>query len=99
MVSSEMLELHREWRKVYYPCDNGVHVMDPDGEFGGVTVRNFPRADLTLFRELSSAGEGDDFDLICDFYERGELIEIAVIRRQDLALIERRLAVKGGDHE
>lgn len=99
MVSVEMRELHREWRKVYYPCDNGVHVMDPDGEFGGVTVRNFPRADLSAFRELSSAGEGDDFDLVCDLFEDGELIDNVMIRRQDLALIERRLAAKGGEHE
>lgn len=78
--------------RVYVPCETGVHVLDPEGEFGGVTVQNFPGADLSVFNELSSAGEGDDFDLLCDLHQDGELIDTAVIRRQDLALIERRLA-------
>lgn len=81
----------RRWMTLYRPCENGVHVLDPEGEFGGVTVQNFPGVDLTRFRELSSAGEGDDFDLLCDLHEDGNLIDTAVIRRQDLALIERRL--------
>lgn len=85
----------RAWLKAYCPCRDGVHVLDPnDEEFGGRTVQNFPGADLTAFQELSSAGEGDDFDLLCDFMEHGDIIENVTIRRQDLALIERRLAGK-----
>lgn len=86
-----LTENERRWMKLYRPCQNGVHVIDPDGEFGGVTVSNFPGVDLSVFRELSSAGEGDDFDLLCDLHQNGELIDVVTIRRQDLALIERRL--------
>ena len=88
---AETFEGYDRWLKLYRPCTNGVHVLDPDGEFGGVTVANFPGADLSIFRELSSAGEGDDFDLLCDLHQDGDLIDAQPIRRQDLALIERRL--------
>lgn len=85
-------EHYEKWIKAYCPCKNGVHVFDPDDdEFGGRTVQNFPGADLAIFNELSSAGDGDDFDLICDLMVDGDWIDTALIRRQDLALIERRL--------
>jgi hypothetical protein len=81
------------WRAEYHPCEDGVHVFQPEGgEFGGLTLRNFPGATLDVFRELSTAGEGDDFDLVCDLFEDGSVIEDVCIRRQDLELIERRLS-------
>lgn len=88
----------RRWLRLYTPCKTGVHVMDPEGEFGGVTVANFPDADLAVFREISSAGEGDDFDLLCDLYRDGDLLDTATIRRQDLALIERAILTYGADN-
>jgi len=78
---------------LFRPCENGVHVFAPEDEFGGVTVKNFPGADLAIFRQMSSAGDGDDFDLICDLHEGGDLIDCVVIRRQDLALIDRNLTL------
>lgn len=88
------------WRAEYHPCDNGVHVFQPEGgEFGGLTLRNFPGATLDVFRELSTAGEGDDFDLICDLVDGdGNIIDDVCIRRQDLELIERRLALTSEPH-
>lgn len=91
MAKKKIMEHDQRWQEVYFPCDNGVHVFDSDGEFGGVTVQNFPNKDLAVFRELSSAGEGDDFDLICDLFVAGEIIDNITIRRQDLALIERQM--------
>jgi hypothetical protein len=80
----------RRWQAEYHPCNNGVHVFQPEGgEFGGITLRNFPGASLDVFRELSTAGEGDDFDLLCDLFQDGDLMENVGIRRQDLAVIER----------
>jgi len=83
------------WKAEYHPCDNGVHVFQPEGgEFGGLTLQNFPGATLDVFRELSTAGDGDDFDLICDLFDGdGNIIDDVCIRRQDLELIERRLAL------
>ena len=83
------------WLKAYCPCENGAHVFDPDDqEFGGRTVRNFPGKDLTVFRELSSAGEGDDYDLTIDLMKGGESVDECFIRRQDLTLIEREIERK-----
>lgn len=93
-------EHYAAWCKAYYPCENGVHVFNPDDdEFGGRTVQNFPGADLSAFRSLSSAGDGDDFDLICDLQEDGFIIDNVMIRRQDLALIERALQSQEADDE
>lgn len=81
------------WRAEYHPCENGVHVFQPEGgEFGGITLKNFPNATLDIFREHSSAGEGDDFDLICDLMEDGSIVGDVLIRRQDLDIIERAIA-------
>lgn len=85
-------EAHARWRAVYHPCENGVHIFQPEGEFGGETVKNFPGVTLDVFRRLSSAGEGDDWDLLCDLMEDGSCIDDVPIRRQDLELIERELA-------
>lgn len=86
-------ETLRRWRAEYHPCENGVHIYQPEGgEFGGLTLRNFPGATLEVFRRLSSAGEGDDFDLICDLFAEGSVIDDVCIRRQDLEVIEREIA-------
>lgn len=82
----------RAWRAEYHPCDNGVHIFQPEGgRHGGLTVKNFPGATLDLFRELSTAGEGDDWDLLADLHVNGDLIDNVAIRRQDLSVIERAL--------
>jgi hypothetical protein len=81
------------WRAEYHPCENGVHVYQPEGgEFGGITVRNYPGATLAIFAEHSSAGEGDDYDLICDLVVDGSLVDDVCIRRQDLELIDRAIS-------
>lgn len=79
------------WMRMYRPCENGVHVaaLGEDIEFGGITVKNFPCADLSVFRECSTAG--DDWDLMADLMKDGAITEQCGIRRQDLAIIERRL--------
>lgn len=83
------------WRAEYHPCENGVSVFQPEGgEFGGLTVANFPGAPLDLFQRLSSAGPDDDFDLICDLYVDGEIVDGVCIRRQDLDLIRRSLIIQ-----
>jgi hypothetical protein len=80
------------WRAEYHPCETGVSIFQPEGgEFGGLTLRNFPGATLAPIMALSSAGEGDDFDLVCDLYVDGDLIDTLAIRRQDLAAVERAL--------
>ena len=85
----------RRWEAEYHPCDNGVHIFQPEGgEFGGLTLKNFPGETLDVFRSLSTAGEGDDFDLLCDLFVDGDLIDNVGIRRQDLAVIERALLRK-----
>lgn len=81
------------WHKEYHPCENGVHVFQPEGgEFGGITLRNYPGETLGIFRQLSSAGEDDDFDLICDLIVGGDIVDDVVIRRQDVAVIDAALA-------
>lgn len=83
----------RRWRAEYHPCQNGVHIYQPEGgEFGGITLRNYPDTSLEVFRHHSTAGEGDDWDLICELFCDGDLIDDVVIRRQDLALIDRELS-------
>lgn len=80
------------WQREYHPCETGLHVFQPEGgEFGGLTLRNFPGARPEQIDGLSSAGEGDDFDLVIDVMERGDLVDTIPIRRQDLAAIERAL--------
>lgn len=87
-----------QWRAEYHPCENGVHIFQPEGgEHGGLTLENFPGLDLTLFREHSSAGEGDNFDLLADLFIDGDLIDNVAIRRQDLEVIRR--ALKDSQHD
>jgi hypothetical protein len=89
-------EMLRQWRAEYHPCENGVHVFQPEGgKFGGITLRNFPGESLELFRKFSSSGPDDDWDLICDLTVNGDLVENVCIRRQDLELIERALEARG----
>jgi hypothetical protein len=90
----------REWRREYHPCQNGVHIFHPDcGNHGGLTIKNFPGASLDLFRQLSTAGDGDDWDLLADLHINGDLIDNVAIRRQDLAVIERALAAENPNAE
>lgn len=83
----------QQWIDEYHPCRNGVHVFDPEGgSHGGKTVKNFPSTTLDAFRLHTSIDQTihtDDFDLLCDLYEGGDLMDTVTIRRQDLALIER----------
>lgn len=80
------------WQREYHPCETGLHVFQPEGgEFGGLTLKNFPSAKPEQIAGLSSAGEGDDFDLIIDVMEHGDLVDTIAIRRQDLAAIEHAL--------
>lgn len=84
--------VYARWMAEYHPCETGVSIFQPEGgEFGGLTLRNFPGATLEPILALSSAGEGDDFDLVCDLYDEGDLVDTLAIRRQDLAAIERAL--------
>lgn len=81
------------WRAEYHPCETGVSIFQPEGgEFGGLTLKNYPDADVEVFRRLSSAGDGDDFDLLADVYRDGDLIDTIAIRRQDLEPIDRAIA-------
>lgn len=85
------------WQREYHPCHNGLHVFQPEGgEFGGLTLKNFPGSKPEQIIGLSSAGDGDDFDLIIDVMEDGSLVDTIPIRRQDLAAIERLLEPSNG---
>lgn len=87
----------RRWHAEYYPCDDGVHIYQPEGgEFGGITLKNFHGATLDIFRRHSSAGPEDDWDLVCDLRKAGDTLDDVCIRRQDLELIEREL--RGSPH-
>lgn len=85
-----------EWRAEYHPCETGVHIYQPEGgRHGGLTLDNFPGENLDIFRRLSSAGDDDDWDLICDLMVNGDLVDNVCIRRQDLELIRREIADPG----
>lgn len=87
------------WWAEYHPCENGVHIFQPEGgEFGGITLRNYPGETLEVFRRFTSAGDGDDFDLICDLLVNGDIVDDVAIRRQDLAVIEAALKEPSGVH-
>jgi len=91
---------YARWVREYHPCENGVHVFQPEGgEFGGITLENFPGETLAVFREHSTAGDGDDWDLICDLVKNGDIIEDVCIRRQDLEIIRRTLSTKAPPHD
>ena len=47
---------------------------------------------LDPVRAVSSAGEGDDWDLLVDLFENGDMIDNVAIRRQDLELLERAIS-------
>lgn len=50
------VQTFRRWQNEYHPCENGLHVFQPEGEeFGGLTLRNFPRATPHQIAGLSSA--------------------------------------------
>ena len=86
-------EILARQRAEYHPCENGVHIFcGEQKEFGGYTVKNFPGATLDVFIKHSSADyNSDDFDLVCDLMEDGSIVKDCVIRRQDLAIIEREI--------
>ena len=79
-------------RREYHPCENGVHIFQSEGgEFGGLTLRNFPNQTLEPFERHSTAGQDRDFDLVCDFMVDGSIEKDCCIRRQDLAIIQREI--------
>lgn len=88
---------YNRWCREYHPCQDGLHIFQPEGgEFGGITLRNFPDAAPEQIGGLSSAGDGDDFDLIVDVMDAGEIVDMIPIRRQDLAAIEQALEANNG---
>lgn len=82
-----------EWKREFHPCRTGVSVFQPEGgKHGGLTLKNYPGANGDVVKRLSSAGTGDDFDLVCDVYYEGDLVDTIPIRRQDLRAIDAELS-------
>lgn len=91
LSAAQVRRYHEQW----HHSDDGVHVFQPEGgEFGGITIADFPGASIDVFRRLSSLPQDntDEWELLCDEHRGGDLYETVGIRRQDLEVIRRELA-------
>lgn len=87
-------EDQRRFLAQYNPCDNGLHVCGfrEDGEFGPhVTEANFPGVGRDAFDVLKAEFADDDYDLLIDLMDNGDIVDDFGIKRQMLEPMRRKL--------
>ena len=83
-----------DYKREYHPCRNGIHICGATAdEERPLTVANIPNVPRWRFDQLEDhyGIEGDDFDLVVDFMEDGNILSDFAIRRQSLDLLLRDL--------
>lgn len=82
------------YEQEYHPCRYGIHICGetPDGE-RPLTVANISNVPRWRFDQMQKSYgiDDNDFDLVVDFMEDGNILSDFAIRRQSLDLLLRDL--------